>query len=198
MKCGGTATCAAPVTIEVNSLPTTEPATYPTCDHRPAYHLATGNPDAVTHDMTGVYSGVLADSNQGANENLYGMIWNDVEMNDDGSNPYSASIENFRSNAKGVVLDHRLGNGGTSDAATYLTTLFRPAANLATYTGTDLTLGLLDQPFSAVLGQSLYNTFFGVPGYGYSVGASNYRPDLPVALMTARDGSAKVIGFRTA
>jgi hypothetical protein len=188
VTCGGTATCAAPVTIEVSSLPTTEPATYPTCDHRPAYHLATGNPDPITHDMTGVYSGLLADS--ATNEDLYGMIWNDVEMNADGSNPYTASIENFRANAHGVVLDHRLGDGGTADAATYLTTLFRAPAALATYTGTDLTLGLLDQPFSQAFGASLYNTFFPVAGNGYSVGAANYRPDLPVALMTARDGSA--------
>jgi C-terminal processing protease CtpA/Prc len=53
-----------------------------------------------------------------------------------------------------------------------------------------LTLGLLDQPFSPAFGVSLYNTFFAVPGYGYSVGASNYRANLPVALMIARDGSA--------
>ena len=184
----GTNTCAAPETLEVSALPLTEPATYPTCDHRPAYHLAMGNPDPVTHDMTGVYSGVLADSNPG--ENLYGMIWNDVEFNDDGSNPYTTAIESFRAGANGVILDHRLGNGGTSDAATYLTSLFRPPAQLATYTGTDLTLGLLDQPFSTALGVSLYNTFFPVAGNGYSVGAANARTDLKVALMLARDGSA--------
>jgi Peptidase family S41 len=191
VKCNASdGTCAAPVTIEVSDLPRTEPATYPTCDHRPAYHLATGNPDPITHDMTGVYSGVLADSNQGASENLYGMIWNDVAMNSDGTNPYTASIENFRSNAKAVILDHRLGNGGTLDAATYLTTLFRPTASLAAMTGFDQTLGLLDQPFSQTLGQSLYNTFFPVAGNGYSVGAANARTDLKVALMLARDGSA--------
>ncbi|MEO7109403.1 MAG: S41 family peptidase [Polyangiaceae bacterium] len=191
VKCspnGGTPTCAAPVTIEVADLPRTEPATYPTCDHRPAYHLATGNPDPITHAMTGVYSGVLADSNVG--ENLYGMIWNDVEMNSDGTNPYTTAIESFRANANGVILDHRLGNGGTADAATYLTSLFRPPAQLATYTGTDLTLGLLDQPFSTALGVSLYNTFFSVGGNGYSVGAANARTSLKVALMLARDGSA--------
>jgi len=184
----GTSTCGAPQTIEMSSLPTTEPAIYPTCDHRPAYHLATGNPDAVTHDMNGVYSGVLADSN--ANENLYGMIWNDVELNSDGSNPYTTAIESFRANANGVILDHRLGNGGTSDAATYLTTLFRPPVALATYTGTNLTLGLLDQPFSQAFGAQLYSLFVNAPGYGYSVGAANWKTTMKTALLLARDGSA--------
>ncbi|MEO8874619.1 MAG: S41 family peptidase [Polyangiaceae bacterium] len=182
-----TSTCGDPVTISVSSLPTTEPAIYPTCDHRPAYHLATGNPDAVTHDIQGVYSGVLADSAPG--ENIYGMIWNDVELAG-GTNPYSAAIESFRSNANGVILDHRLGNGGTADAATYLTTLFRAPAALATYTGTNLTLGILDQPFSQAIGSTLYALFFNVPGYGYSVGAANARTTLKTALLLARDGSA--------
>jgi hypothetical protein len=191
VRCSSTdGTCAAPETIEVSSLPTTEPATYPTCDHRPAYHLASGNPDPVTHDMTGVYNGLLADSNQASNENLYGMIWNDVEFNSDGSNPYTTAIESFRSSANGVILDHRLGNGGTADAATYLTTLFRAPAQLATYTGTDLTFGLLDQPFSTALGLSLYTTFYPLAGNGYAVGASNAKTSMKVALMLARDGSA--------
>ena len=190
IKCHASATCDAPVTIDVSSLPTTEPAIYPTCDHRPAYHLATGNPDPVSHDVSGVYYGLLADSNQGANENLYGMIWDDVGFDGSGANPYQAAIEAFRANANGVILDHRTGNGGTADAATYLTTLFRAPAQLATYTGTDLTLGLLDSPFSAQLGQSLYSLFFSVPGYGYSVGASNARTSLKTALLLARDGSA--------
>jgi hypothetical protein len=180
-------TCSPPETLEVSALPLTEPATYPTCDHRPAYHLTTGNPDPITHAMSGVYAGTLA--GQEAN-NYYGMIWNDVEFNSDGTNPYTTAIESFRSNASGVILDHRLGNGGTSDAATYLTTLFRPPAQLATYTGTDLTLGLLDQPFSTALGVSLYNTFFPLAGNGYSVGASNAKTSMKVALMLARDGSA--------
>ncbi|MGH7329380.1 MAG: hypothetical protein ACREJX_13620, partial [Polyangiaceae bacterium] len=79
VECHGTTTCDAPVTIDVSSLPTTEPDIYPTCDHRPGYHLATGNPDPVTHDVNGVYYGLVADSNQtGTPDNIYGMIWNDV------------------------------------------------------------------------------------------------------------------------
>ncbi len=188
VKCHGTVTCDAPITIAIASLPTTEPSVYPTCDHRPGYHLATGNPDPVTHDVETVYHGLLADSVAG--EDLYGMIWNNVELSGDGSNPYTAAIEEFRASAKGVVLDHRLGNGGTADAATYLTTLFRAPASLASYTGSNLTLGLLDLPFSSQAGMAIYNAFFSIPGYGYSVGASNARTDLKTALLLARDGSA--------
>lgn len=189
VKCHSSVTCDAPVTIEVASLPILEPDIYPTCDHRPGYHLATGNPDPVTHAVNDVYHGLLADSDQGTNEDLYGMIWDDVGFFGS-SNPYQAAIEEFRANAKGVILDHRTGNGGTADAATYLTTLFRTPAALATYTGTNLTLGLLDSPFSSQLGQTLYQLFVGVPGYGYSVGAANARTDLKTALLLARDGSA--------
>ncbi len=179
-------TCSPPEDILTAKLPRTEPSVYPSCDHRPHYHLKTGGPDEVTHDVSGVYHGLLRDSLPG--ENFYGMIWNDVAMNADGTNPYTAAIEEFRANAGGVILDHRTGNGGTVDAAEYLTTLFREPSLLAAMTGFDQTVGLLDAPFTTIDGLHLFNLYS--PRDGYVVGNASARTTLKTALLLARDGSA--------
>ena len=179
-------TCSPPQDILTSKLPRQEPAIYPSCDHRPHYHLKTGGPDEVTHQVLDVYHGLLRDSLPG--ENLYGMIWDDVYLDGSGTNPYTASIEEFRANASGLILDHRTGNGGTAIAASYLTSLFRAPALLAASTGYDQTLGLLDAPFSTFDGLRLFSVHSG--GDGYTVGSKTARTTLKTALLLARDGSA--------
>ncbi len=178
--------CAPPETLDVNSLPTTEPQMYPSCDHRPGYHLESGNPDATTHFVNGVYHGRLKGSPAG--EDLYGMIWNSVYLDGSGTNAYQPAIEEFRANAKGVILDHRLGDGGTEPAAEYLTTLFRKKAKLGAATGYLQTLGLFD----TLDNQTALKIFDARAASqdAYDVGADDARTDLKTALLIARDGSA--------
>lgn len=181
-----TKSCSPPETLPVTSLPKTEPAVYPTCDHRPGYHLVSGNPDAVTHNGGSIAHGLLKDSQAG--EALYGMIWDDVYMDSPSNNPYSAAIDEFRANAKGVVLDHRTGNGGTQLAAEYLTSLFRPTAFIGASSPFNGTVGLFDPPFDNAFGLTLLAAFSS--SGAYNVGASSFRPELKTALLLARDGSA--------
>ncbi|CAN5303494.1 hypothetical protein BH09MYX1_BH09MYX1_51140 [soil metagenome] len=178
--------CGAPEVISVATLPDGNVQS-PYCDHRPGYHLASGGPDPIIHDSyNGPFHGLLADSQSG--EDLYGMIWNDVSLEGNG-NPYSESMDEFRAKAKGVVLDHRLGNGGTEPAAEYLTQLFRAPATLAAWGGFHLTTNLYDDPFTPSDGVSLYTLFLNTEPY--KVGSSSARTTgMPTALLIARDGSA--------
>lgn len=184
-----TSTCGAPETLDVSQLPPdTNGITYPYCDHRPMYHLAQNGPNPITHNSyNGPYHGLLAESQP--NEDLYGMIWDDVYLTDPSQNPYKASIEEFRANAKGVVLDHRLGNGGTEPAAEYLTTLFRAPATLSVWPGFNQNVGLWDDLLPST-GVDIFNNL-AQTGNAFQVGSDAARTTgMPTALLLARDGSA--------
>lgn len=190
VRCDGVAgTCSPPETIDVTSLPADSSSIqYPYCDHRPLYHLGTASPDPVAHNSyAGPYHGLLQDSQAG--ENLYGMVWDDVGFFGS-QNPYQDSLDEFRAKASGVILDHRLGNGGTANAASYLTSLFRTPKLLAAGSGFHLTEGLFDPPFSPSDGLPLFQFWAGT-GEAYNVGdASAKVTGMPTALLLARDGSA--------
>ncbi len=178
--------CGAPETISVASLPDGN-APSPYCDHRPGYHLASGGPDPAIHDSyNGPFHGLLADSQSG--EDLYGMIWNDVYL-EQKNNPYAEGMDEFRAKAKGVVLDHRLGNGGVEPAAEYLTKLFRKPATLAAWGGFHLTTTLYDDPWTPADGISLYSLFLNTEAYNVGDNAAR-NTGMPTALLLARDGSA--------
>ena len=191
VRCASDGSCSAPETFDIASLPADDGSVqYPYCDHRPAYHLAANGPDAQKHDSyNGPFHGLLADSQGG--ENLYGMIWNDVYLTDPSQNPYADSIDEFRAKASGVILDHRLGNGGTANAAEYLTSLFRTPKLIGASTGFHLTTGLLDAPFTPAKGVELFQLYNPLGGNGYNVGGANAKvSNMPTALLLARDGSA--------
>lgn len=191
VRCDAVAsTCSAPETIQVADLdPDDASIVYPSCDHRPKYHLATGGPDEATHDVQAPYFGLLADSADG--ENLYGMIWNDVYLSDPTNNPYAPAMDEFRANASGVILDHRTGNGGVEYAAEYLTQLFRASdAAIAVSAAPTGTQGLFDDPFTVAEGLAIYNSLKSDSVSAYNIGSASARTDLPTALLLARDGSA--------
>ena len=179
-------TCSAPQTIKVADLPTVEPAVYPECDHRPTLPVA--GRDAVTHQSGNIVVGPVLGTT--ADEAIYGMIWESVYLDGSATNPYAAPYANFRANAKGVLLDHRTGNGGTENASEFLTTLFRTPALLGAATGFNFTLGQFDAPFSEADGLRLFNLRKDSRSDGYNVGSSSARTDLKAALLLARDGSA--------
>lgn len=181
-----TLVCGAPETLAIADLPP-EPAVYPDCDHRPGYHLGAAGPDPDTHYVDGVYSAPLDGTDPA--EALYGMVFDDVRLEPNGSNPYRSAIDGFRANAKGVVLDHRTGNGGTVLGAEYLTKLFRAPATLGAATGLNQTLGSFDAPLSIQEGKALF-TARATTTDAFVVGDSDSRPDVKIALLLARDGSA--------
>jgi Peptidase family S41 len=178
--------CRAPQTISVSELPQTEPEVYPNCDHRPRYHVA--GPAEDTHYAFDVYHGLAKESQPG--EDIYGMLWNSVllESTNPADNVYSPAIEEFRANAKAVILDHRQGDGGTELAAEYLTTLFRGEQLLGASTSFNFTLGQFDN-FSTARGLTLFDARKG-GSEGFNVGSATARSTMKTALLLARDGSA--------
>ncbi|HEY1959569.1 MAG TPA: S41 family peptidase [Polyangiaceae bacterium] len=180
-------TCGAPQTIAVDSLPVDDGSyTYPYCDHRPLYHLGSNGPNPVTHDSyNGPFYGVVTDSQPG--ENIYGMVWNDAYLDGSGTNPYQPAYDAFAANAGAVILDHRLGDGGTVLGAQYLTSLWRTPATIAAQSGFNLTLGQFDA-WTPSFGLSFYSQV--LPTDPYDVGGASALTKTPVALLIARDGSA--------
>ena len=183
------ATCSAPETIAVTDLPAdTNNIIYPYCDHRPLYHLGQSGPNPITHSSyNGPFYGPIQESQQG--ENIWGSVWDNVYLSNLQQNPYQPMIEAFRDNANGVIMDHRLGNGGTVLAATYLTSLFRSPDAIAVWPGFNTTVGMYDD-FSTQDGLDLWNMFKST-GLAYAVGSSTPKTtNMPTALLIARDGSA--------
>jgi hypothetical protein len=182
-----TDTCGQPQTIAVDDLPVDDGSyLYPYCDHRPLYHLGSNGPDPVKHNSyNGPFYGLVEDSQPG--ENIYGMVWNDAYLDGSGNNPYKPAYDTFQANADAVILDHRLGNGGTVQGATYLTSLWRAPATIAALTGFDLTVGVLDD-WTTSFGLSVYSEDVTIEPY--DVGSSSAMTHVPVALLLARDGSA--------
>jgi hypothetical protein len=179
-------TCGAAVTTNVADLPFDDGTyLYPYCDHRPLYHLGANGPDPVAHNSyNGPFFGAVTDSQTG--EDIWGMVWNDAYI-DGSTNNYQAGYDAIDANAKAVILDHRLGNGGDVLGAQFLTSLWRPQATIASAAGFDLTVGEWDA-FTTNIGQQIYNA--SLPTGAYEVGSTTANTKRPVALMIARDGSA--------
>lgn len=183
---GAQMTCGQPTTIAVTDLPFDDgTALYPYCDHRPLYHLGANGPDPVAHNSyNGPFYGVAIESQPG--EEIYNMVWNDAYI-DGSTNNYAAAYGAIQSNAKAVILDHRLGNGGDVQGAQYLTSIFRPDQTIASWAGFNQTVGEFDA-YTTNFGLELYQ--ISLPTGAYEVGSTNANTALPTALLIARDGSA--------
>lgn len=159
------------------------------CDNRPGYHLVDG-PDPETHWVGyDVYAGLLKDSEPG--ENLYGMTW-DTLWGPSFTSVFRANNEMFKQSARGVILDHRAGNGGTIDAPEAITELVRAPFDIAIFIY-QRPWADYEGPGTPEEGLDIFDRYKGYSGYQdltYSVGSSNAKLDLPVALLLHRDGSA--------
>lgn len=179
-----TGTCASTTeTLAIRALPRTEPQLYPECDHRPIYPVVGENINSTSHRVRGRVVGRVEGTSE--EEAIHGMVWNGV--NAQGGNPFAEALAQLTTGAKGVLLDHRTGNGGTEYAAELLTQPFRAPALIGASSSFNLTLGLFDDPFD---GLSLFNLRKDLGQDGYNVGSEEYHPELKTALLLARDGSA--------
>lgn len=185
--CSGT-----PEVIDVATLPVQTDEDGPTvrCDNRPAYHLVDG-PDPDTHDVGyDVYVGPLVDSEPG--EKLYGMTW-DTLWGAVHTPTFKAANDEFRANARGVILDHRAGNGGTIDAPEAITELVRSRFDIAIFIF-DRPSADYEGPATKEEGLAIFNRYKvysdDYPDLTYTVGSADPAIDLPVALLLHRDGSA--------
>jgi len=158
------------------------------CDNRPYYHMA-DSPGESHNVGYKFFSGPILEATP--QQAVYGLVWDTLYGGGD-PNSYvnsniSSAYDTFRQNARGVILDHRAGNGGTLDAAELVTTLVRPPSQALVFTS-PTELGSWDGPENPLQGMSVFNEFKNVAAM--NVGASDYDPDMPVALIIHRDGSA--------
>jgi len=177
-------------TIDVKTIP--EGGSGPRCDNRPAYHLA-NPPEAQPGDIT-IHHRVpflpwrdrVLDSSEV--EAIYGMTWDNL-YGPVLSPLFREANAFFKQNARGVILDHRAGNGGTIDAPEAITELVRPPFELSVGPGFMPVAGY-DGPATLEEGKLLFERFRVFPSLVYNIGSSSADPDLPVALLIHRDGSA--------
>lgn len=159
------------------------------CDNRPSYHLGASSPPPNHHVFGNVFRGAVDGTTP--EEAIYGMVWDTLygggDPNSALNTAFKTAIADWKANARGVILDHRAGNGGTIDSPELLTTLVRPAEDAAVYLMPIETAGY-EGPTDATEGILLFNQ--NRANVAYHVGADDYAADLPVALIIHRDGSA--------
>jgi C-terminal processing protease CtpA/Prc len=158
------------------------------CDNRPFYHL--GGAPIEDHNVGfNFFRGRVTESS--VQEAIYGLVWDTLFGGGDPNGYVNGNLKDafadFKANARGVVLDHRAGNGGTVDGAETATFLSMPPTQVMVFTG-QIELGGWDGPESQAEGLALFDQFKNAAAM--NAGSDSYDPDMPVALITHRDGSA--------
>ncbi len=190
LRCDDEGGCSAPDTIAVADLVPGEGGADVACDNRPFYHLGNDGPDPTTHYVYGdIFRGEVADTEP--EEKIFGMVWDDLYGGGDPMGYVNSNIRGavnqWRDGARGVILDHRAGNGGTIDAPQYMTELVRPEGDVAVLPLVISSAGY-DGPGTAEEGIALFEAY--PADSRYRVGSDQHVPDLPVALVLHREGSA--------
>lgn len=186
-----TMTCADVVeTLNVNDLPGGMGGGV-SCDNRPSYHLGENSPGQNHNVFYDFYQGPIEGTTE--EEAIYGMVWDTLYGGGDPNGYVNGVVRNaisfWRENARGVILDHRAGNGGTIDTPQYITELLRPERDIATDPSFIISQGF-SGPDNEADGVSLYDYLVSQGSNVFRVGSSSYDGLLPVALITHRDGSA--------
>ena len=192
LRCGAaTGTCASePETIAIADVPNEPGGDDVACDNRPFYHLGPDSPKPNHYVFGSFYRGRVEATSD--DEAIFGMVWDTLygggKPDSDVNTQIAKAIADWKVGAKGVILDHRAGNGGTLDAAENLTKLVRPAEPWA-IVRMPIAFGGYGGPANQADGQALFDAWK-FSSIAYVVGASDYAKNLPVALITHRDGSA--------
>jgi hypothetical protein len=190
-----TGACADRVeTLSVQEIEPMAEATLPNCDNRPAYHLENPPeqwPGVITtyHYLPWVpWRDRVVDSAPG--EEIYGMTWDSLYGTEQGLYPFFLqSNDFFKQNARGVILDHRAGHGGTIDAPEAITRLVRRPETLSVG-GSYMLTAADDGPPDAVAGRAIFESLEKHDLLTFRVGSESADLELPVALLIHRDGSA--------
>ncbi len=184
-------TCADTIeTIRVRDIPFVPGGPDVACDNRPYYHLGAASPSPFNHYVFGSFFHGKVDGTADE-EKIFGLVFDTLygggNPNGNVNGQIKARIADWKANARGVILDHRAGNGGTLDAPEYLTDLVRPP-EVAAVVLMPIEVSGFAGPESPDEGIQLFNeTKSSSP---YSVGDAGHDPNLPVALIIHRDGSA--------
>jgi hypothetical protein len=186
-------TCSAlPETIEVGSLPEGGGGPDVVCDNRPFYHLeAANNPNEDNHYIFGqFFSGKVQDASE--EQAIYGLVWDTLYGGGDPNGWVNSHLKDamklWRQEARGVILDHRAGNGGTLESAELLTSFVRPPEPVAVVR-MPMEISGTPAPDEKPAGLALFQKH-AQSGLAFKAGGPDPRLDIPVALILHRDGSA--------
>lgn len=175
--------CSAPEEIQVASIPNDDPAEdvkTVRCDNRPT-HIVEGTP---AHHGIGekVYGGPVKGTLP--EEKIQGMIWDYLLGTGTSDTAIKAEVAKW-ADAKGVLLDHRTGNGGTSAGPEPIVAFVRTPTKLLV----DVWRNFADEegPADEIEGMSIFNEN---AASAWWVGSNAAKTDIPVALLITRDGSA--------
>lgn len=191
VRCTG-GSCGAVTQIDVLAqAPVADPAgvTLVGCDNRPVAHL-TGIPADHRYgdgffEPAKIVEGEVLDAT--ANEMIHGLVWNTLLGGEDQS-PVDAALNaavGAFAGARGVMLDHREGHGGTAPTANILIGFSRTP--FVPFVGVVRTRIDDEGPADAAAGQALFQRY---SGRDDELGSVDARPEIPVALLTTWDVSA--------
>lgn len=176
-------------TIEVASIETVAPGTdvgAVACDHRPQ-PLVAGQPS--THRIgTRAYSGPVRQAD--TSEKIYGLVWDYLITGTPAQNTISTAATTWAGDGRGVILDHRTGNGGSGAEGT--TSIAEPIISFVhkpSFFGINLFRKSADEegPRSLEEGLDMIEKFKNTNGW--RGGSNRARQDVPVALLITRDVS---------
>ena len=198
-----TGTCGPVQTLSIADIPPDPPGTMVSsvnCDNRPIRHIPGAPADHFPASSDSVYSGQVLEA--APEEKIYGVEWESLYTTDglDGvGTGLKQAVSSWKSGgARGVVLDHRQGFGGTLGGPQILWAYSVQKHPIDVYM--DRVFAEAEQP-SQDIGKTLYDT-------GLSDGQADYAgvpnpadPQVPIALLITEDVSASdwlPLGFKGA
>lgn len=190
--------CGAPEVIDISQIPDAPLGTGTGigCDNRPVLHMP-GAP--ANHSTGGFYSGIVNESDQ--TERIYGLQWSSLSVTSGNGGiglKLQQAVDEWRKSARGVILDHRTGYGGTSLGPAIIWNLIRKPTALDAFQFRQR-VGE-EPPASPELGKALFDQLVAAGGVEYA-GSATPDESLPVALLVHLDGSASdwlPLGFKGA
>ncbi len=184
-------TCGEVETIAMADIPFDPPDTPVDavgCDNRPLRHLADSPPNHIAESSDSVYRGIIVESD--ADERIYGVEWESLYTtngNDGVGAALKQAVSTWKSQgARGVILDHRTGFGGTILAPEILWNFAVPRHADDAYQ--DRQRDGDEQPTLAE-GQAIFQQAVS-EGWVQYAGSVTPVTDVPVALLLTEDVSA--------
>jgi hypothetical protein len=187
IRCHGSLVCDPPEDIEVGAQADPDsPIDWVACDNRPLIHLDGVPPDHGVGDEA--FAGVVLES--GVDERIHGLVWDSLSGSGSALNQQiSGAVSSWKSDgARGVILDHRTGNGGTNDTAIPVLAFLSPpryvhASVWRAFAGDE-------GPKSLAEGLALFDAYKDEKSNFGKIGSAGASLDVPVALLVTRDVSA--------
>jgi hypothetical protein len=183
-----TSTCGMLETVDLSAVPAITPDEVfesVACDNRPLRHLPTSPVNHATGSA--VYHGIVNESD--AVERIYGAEWESLYATggSDGVGPLlDQAIASFKADARGVILDHRSGNGGTILGPQKIWAFAVPSHPVSLYLHRQRAE---DEAIDQTAGLALFNAGLQEQGF-VDWGGAGSGTSMPVALLLTRDVSA--------